>query len=96
MGVMHHACTVLASPSLILTSTNVGDEVLNTLLGEELGKEAGPVGLDLDLGSLGQGQDVVGGDLQTVIGQDQGLRSRIGVKKGGVAQCCFRHMRLTA
>ena len=59
-------------PSL-LTSSDVHDQVLNALLGKELGEEAGPVGLDGDAGSLGDGDDVVGGDLEAVVGQDQGL-----------------------
>lgn len=72
-----HACAGLPRvptpvPSL-LTSSNVADQVLNALLGKKLGEEAGPVGLDGDAGSLGDGDDVVGGDLEAVVGQDQGL-----------------------
>jgi hypothetical protein len=37
-----------------------------------LGEEGGPDGLDLDLGSRDQGSDLVGGDLDVVIGEDEG------------------------
>ena len=43
-----------------LTSADVDDEVLDGLLLNQLGEEAGPVGLHLDARRLGQGQDVVG------------------------------------
>ena len=58
-----------------LTSANVGDEVLNALLGKELGEQTGPVRLDLNLGCLGDSQDVVCSDLQAVVGKDQSLRA---------------------
>ena len=70
-----HAYAWHPCAQLQLTSANVGDQVLNTLLGKELGKQTGPVRLDLDLGRLGDGQDIVCGDLQAVVGKDQGLRT---------------------
>ena len=70
----HHANMLRDEVLLVLTSANVGDEILNGLLGKELGEQTRPVRLDLDLGSLGQGNDVVGCDLQAIIGQNEGLR----------------------
>lgn len=43
----------------LITCANVCDQVLNALLGEELGKQAWPVRLYCDASSLDDGVDVV-------------------------------------
>ncbi len=58
-----------------LTSADVGDQVLHALLSKELGEQTGPVGLNLNVGSLGEGNDVLGGALQAVVGQNQSLQA---------------------
>ena len=55
------AAAASGSTGCVLTAAgaHVDDEVLDGLLLDQLGKQAGPVGLDLDASGLGQGGDVV-------------------------------------
>lgn len=62
-------------------TANVGDQVSHALLGEQLGEQGGPVGLHGDVGGLQDGVDVVSGDLQTIVVEDQ---SRVGAGKLGL------------
>merc|ERR1719195_780358 len=51
---------------------HVGDQGLQVGGLESLGEEAGPVGLNIDTSSLEDGGDLLGGDGNIVIGEDEG------------------------
>merc|ERR1719474_1297672 len=51
---------------------HVGDQGLQVGGLEGLGEEAGPVGLNIDTSSLEDGGDLLGGDSNIVIGEDEG------------------------
>merc|ERR1719220_2088124 len=51
---------------------HVGDQGLKVSGLESLGEEAGPVGLNIDTSSLEDGGDLLGGDGNIVIGEDEG------------------------
>merc|ERR1719150_2760907 len=51
---------------------HVGDQSLQVGGLEGLGEEAGPVGLNIDTSSLKDGGDLLGGDGNIVIGEDEG------------------------
>ena len=57
-------------------SSDIADQALDAALGKKLGEEGWPVGLNLHIGGLDNGGDVVCGDLQAIIGEDQGLDAR--------------------
>ena len=54
-----------------LTGANVGDELIDGLGSEELAEDHGPVGLDLDTGTLDEGLHLVGGHLLAIVGEDE-------------------------
>merc|ERR1719340_9811 len=54
------------------TRADLGDQVLQVAALESLGEESGPVGLEVDSGSLEDGGDLLGGDGDVVIGEDEG------------------------
>merc|ERR1719370_581018 len=51
---------------------HVGDQGLQVSRLEGLGEEAGPVGLNIDTSSLEDGGDLLGGDGDIVISEDEG------------------------
>ena len=60
-----------AAATTAAAGTDVGDELLNGLAGEELGEEHGPVGLDGDTSGLDDGVHLVTGHLLTIVGEDE-------------------------
>jgi hypothetical protein len=64
-------------------TTDVGEELLDVLALEGLGEERGPDGLDLNTSGLGEGGDLVTGDLNTLVGDCGLVRS-----SGGSRSCC--------
>merc|ERR1711878_208131 len=48
------------------------DEVLDVARGQSLGEEAGPERLDGHLGGLQDGGDLLAGDVDVIVGQDEG------------------------
>merc|ERR1719336_3535735 len=54
------------------SGAHVGDQGLKVGGLEGLGEEAGPVGLNIDTSSLEDGGDLLGGDGNIVIGEDEG------------------------
>jgi len=67
------------------TGTDVHEEVLDVLALESLGEDGGPDGLDIsDLSGGDEGLELVGGDLNAIIGEDQG---RVGLSELGVRHC---------
>lgn len=54
------------------TRSDVGDELLDVAALESLGEEAGPEGLDFDLGGLQDGLNLLGRDGDIVVGEDKG------------------------
>merc|ERR1712012_1216991 len=49
-----------------------GDEVLDVARGQSLGEEAGPERLDGHLSGLQDGGDLLAGDVNVIVGQDEG------------------------
>eukprot|EP00955_Chlamydomonas_euryale_P029898 315290-Chlamydomonas_euryale.AAC.4 len=80
-----------------LTRADAGQQIVDVLLGEQLGVQSRPEGLHLDLSSLGDGQKVVSGDLEAVVGQDQSLRKSSTWHKymsyGSELEACFATLR---
>merc|ERR1740123_1915759 len=52
--------------------SNVGDQGLEVSGLQSLGEEAGPVRLNLDTSSLEDGGDLLGGDGDVIVGEDEG------------------------
>lgn len=64
------SCLLVVSVLSLLSIPNIADDwrvVCESYLGEQLG----PDGLNLDVGSLDQGVDLVGRDLNAVVSEDQ-------------------------
>jgi hypothetical protein len=67
-------CVARTGKARLTTSSSgsdVGKESLDVLTLEGLGEESGPDGLKLDLGGGGEGDELVGSDLNTLVGKDK-------------------------
>ena len=53
------------------SGSDVGKESLDVLTLEGLGKKGGPDGLEVDLSGGGESDELVGSDLDTLIGEDE-------------------------
>lgn len=53
------------------TGSDVGEQLLDVLSLESLGEESGPDGLKLNLGGGGESDELLGGDLNTLVGEDK-------------------------
>ncbi len=53
------------------TATSVQQQVVNVLALQQLLEQARPVGSDFDASSLGQGADLVGGNANTLVVEDE-------------------------
>lgn len=54
------------------TGADVGQELLDVLALERLGEQGRPDGLELNLGGRGESDELVGGDLDALVGEDEG------------------------
>merc|ERR1719180_638482 len=68
------------------TRPNVGDQGLEVSRLQSLGEEAGPVGLNINTSSLEDGGDLLRGDGDVIVGEDEG---GVDASKLRVGHLCF-------